>query len=103
MAITAEQAAQAKDIIIDCLNVHFQGDMPFREVWTKSGGDFEGMAFLDVWILYEGEPSDLDIGKLNSFDPYLMRVLGEVGIHAIPSVSHVNQRDLDQLGTPWIG
>ena len=103
MAITAEQAAQAKDIIIDCLNVHHQGALPFREVWTKSGGDFEGMAFLDVWILYDGKPSDLDIRKLNSFDPYLRRVLAKVGIYAIPSVNYINERDLDQLGTPWIG
>ena len=103
MAITAEQAAQAKDIIIDCLNVHHQGALPFREVWTKAAEDFDGVAFLKVWILYEGKSSDLDIDRLNSFDPYLMRVLREVGIHAIPSVSYINQRDLDQLGTPWIG
>ena len=103
MAITAEQAAQAKDIIIDCLNVHHQGALPFREVWTKAAEDFDGVAFLNVWVLYDGKPSDLDIRKLNSFDPYLMRVLGEVGIHAITAIDYINDSDLDQLGTPWIG
>ena len=36
MPITAEQAAQAKDIILDCLDDYHQGHLPFREVWTKA-------------------------------------------------------------------
>ena len=103
MPITAEQAAQAKDIILDCLDDYHQGHLPFREVWTKAHEDFDGVPFLKVWVLYDGEPSDLDVGRLNSFDPYLMQVLGEVGIYAIPSVSYIPESEADQLGTPWIG
>ena len=46
MTITAEQADQAKGIILDSLNVHHQGRLPYRQVWTKADEDFDGVPFL---------------------------------------------------------
>ena len=39
---------------------------------------------------------------LNSYDPYLMKVLREVGIYAITSISYIPQSDADELGQEWL-
>ena len=103
MTITADQADQAKGIILDCLNIHHQHRVPFRQVWTKSAHEFDEVSFLDVWVIYSGEPRNLDTALLNSFDTYLMDALSNVGIQAMPSISYVPQREVDQLGAPWTG
>ncbi len=103
MTITAEQADQAKGIILDCLNIHHEHRVPFRQVWTKPTRDFDDVPFLDVWVIYAGEPRNLNTALLNSFDTYLMGALSNAGIHAIPSISYVPQSEADQLGTPWTG
>ena len=103
MTITTEQADQAKSIILDCLHVHHQHRISFRQVWTKPTHDFDDVPFLEVWVIYDGEPSNLDTALLNSFDTYLMKALSNAGIHAIPSISYVPQSEADQLGAPWTG
>ena len=103
MTITAQQADQAKDIILKCLNAHHQNPAPFQQVWTKPTHDLDGVPFLDVWVIYTGDPSNLDASLLNSFDTYLMQALKEAGIHAIPSISYVPQSEAEQIGTPWTG
>ena len=101
--ITAEQAHQAQHIILDCLNEHHQRRVPFQQVWTKPTHDFDDVAFLDVWVIYDGDPRSLDTALLNSFDTYLIETLRNAGIHAIPSISYVPQSEADQLGAPWTG
>ena len=101
--ITAEQAEQAREIVLGTLDEHHQGNFPWRQVWTKPDEDFDGVPFVDVWVIYEGDPSILDIPRLNSYDARLHRALREAGIHALPSVSYIPEGDLDELGTPWTG
>ena len=60
------------------------------------------MPFLDVWVIYDGKPDILDTGRLNSYDPYLMKLLSEVGIYTITCISYIPESDVDELGTPWI-
>ena len=103
MTITAEQADQAKGIILETLDDHHQGRLPYREVWTKPTEDFDGVAFLDVWVIYDGLPDILDIDRLNSYGSYLYQMMLDAGIRAIPSISYIPQSDAEQLGTPWIG
>ena len=101
MTITVEQADQAKDIILTCLNVHHQTRIPFQQVWTKPTHDFDGVPFLDVRAIYAGEPGNFNTALLNSFDAYLMEALRQSGIHAIPSISYVPQSEADQMSAPW--
>lgn len=103
MTITAEQADQARGIILDCLNVHHQNRIPFKQVWTKPDEDFEGNPFLIVWAIYGGDPRGLDVRLLNSFDAYLIEHLLKAGIRAMPSVSYVHESETDQLSTQWTG
>ena len=103
MTITAEQADRAQGIILECLNIHHQRRVPFRQVWVKPGQDFDDVPFLDIWVIYDGEPRSLDISLLNSFDTYLMGVLRDAGIHAIPSISYIPESEADQLGASWTG
>ena len=99
--ITAERAEQAKGIILDTLDGHHQGRLPYRQVWTKATEDFDGVPLLDVWVIYDGKPDILDIGRLNSYGSYLYRVMLDAGIRAIPCISYIPESDVDQLGTPW--
>ena len=103
MTITAEQADQAKGIILETLDDHHQGRLPYREVWTKPDEDFDGVPFLDVWVIYDGLPDILDIDRLNSYGRYLYQMMLDADIRAIPSISYIPQSDIEQLGTPWIG
>ncbi len=99
MPITAEQAEQVKDIILNTLDTYHQGNLPYKEVWTKAPEeDFEGLAFVDVWIIYEGDRSVLDIGMLNSYGSYLYQTLIDAGIRALPSISYITQSDVDEWG-----
>ena len=101
--ITAEQAEQAREIILGSLDDHHQGNLPWRQVWTKPTEDFDGVPFVKVWVIYEGDPSVLDIPRINSYPVCLHQALREAGIHALPSISYVSQSDADQLGAPWTG
>ena len=103
MPITAEQADQAKDIILETLDIHHQGSLPYRDVWTKPAAeDFEGVAFLEVWIIYDGEPGSLNVPMLNSYDSYLYQTLLDAGIRALPSISYVPESDVAELGKEWL-
>ena len=55
MPITPEQADQAKDIILQTLDTHHQGRLPYREVWTKAAANSDGVPFLKVWVIYDGK------------------------------------------------
>ena len=103
LMITAEQAEQAKDIVLATLDDHNQQSVPFLEVLTKPSEDFDGVAFVDVMVVYDGEPSDLDAGILNSYDSFLYMALREAGICALPAVSYIPPSDREKLGTSWTG
>jgi len=102
MLITAKQLEQAKDIVLKTLDTYHQGGLPYRDVWTKASEDFDGVAFVDVWIVYEGERSILDIGMLNSYGSYLYQALLDAGIRALPSISYIPQSDVDEMGKAWL-
>lgn len=102
MTITAEQADQAKDIILKTLDTHHQGRLPYRQVWTKPVEDFEGVPFLKVWIIYDGTPDVLDVGMLISYGSYLYQTLLDAGIRALPSISYIPQSDVDEMGQEWL-
>ena len=101
MTFTEEQTRQVQEIILACLNQYHQHTVPFQQVWAKATRDLDDVPFLNVWAIYDGEPQSLDIPKLNSFDTYLMQELRSIGIHAIPSISYIPQKEADLLGTPW--
>lgn len=101
MNITAEQTQEAQTLILDRLNKHLDFQVPFRKVWAKPMTDMDNINFLMVWALYEGEDESLDIPKLNSFDPYIMAELRDIGIEAIPSISYVPTSEAELLGEPW--
>ena len=99
MTITAEQADQVKDIILNTLDTFHQGKLPYRDVWTQAAKeDFEGMAFVDIWIIYECEYSDLDIGMINSYGSFLYQTMLDAGIRAMPSISYITPSDVDEWG-----
>ena len=102
MTITEEQAAQAKEIILETLDIYHGGSLPYRQVWTRPAEDFDGVPFLDVWIIYAGDPSVLNIRMLNSYDSYLWKKLRAAGIYALPATSYVPESELEELGEPWL-
>ena len=103
MTITSEQAEQARGIILETLDDHHQGSLPYLAVWTKPAEDFDGVPFLDVWIIYDGLPDILDIDRVNSYYSHLYQMMLDADIRALPCISYISQSDAEQLGTPWIG
>ena len=104
MVITAEQVVQAREIILETLDSHHHGNLPYRQLWLKPDEDFDGVPFLKVRVTYDGDPSSLDIRMLNSYDFYLMTKLREAGIYAHPSMSYIPASDLEELGgEAWLG
>ena len=101
MTVTEEQAQQAQGIILDCLKQHHPHGVSFQKAWAKGTHDLDDMPFLDVWVIFEGEATNLDIALLNSFDTYLMGELREIGIQAFTSISYVPLSEVDQLEAPW--
>ena len=101
MTMTEEQTRQLQDVILVCLKQYHQDNIPFQQVWARETQDQDDMPFLNVWAIYDGEPQDLDISRLNSFDTYLTDELQSIGIHTTPSISYIPQREADLLGTPW--
>ena len=99
--ITAEQIEQVQELILDRLNKHHQNRVPFREVWAKPAIDMDDFLFLDIWVIYDGDPQGLDPGMLNSFEPQISDELRKLGIEAKPSTSYVPASEADQLGEPW--
>ena len=101
--ISTEQANKAKEIVLDTLDEHNPQNVRFSQVWTNPSEDFDGVPFVDVVLVYDGEPSDIDARIANSYDGYLFEVLRKAGIHAIPCVDYITQSDIDQNGAPWTG
>ncbi len=96
--ITPEQADQAKEIILETLDTHHKGNLPYRDIWTKPVEDFEGLAYVYVWIIYDGKPDILDTRMNLSYGSYLYQTLIDAGIRALPSISYLPQSDVDEVG-----
>ena len=101
MTVTEEQTEQAQALILDRLNDHLNFQVLFQQVWARPTLDMDDVPFLLVWAIYKGDPQALDISLLNSFDPYIMEELRNIGIEAIPSISYIPANEADQLGEPW--
>ncbi len=101
MTVSEKQTEQAQALILDRLNQHLNFQVPFRQVWAKPALDMDDVPFLEIWAIYEGDPRALEVPLLNSFGPYIMEELREIGIEAIPDISYVPATEADQLGEPW--
>ena len=100
MTVTEEQAEQAQALILDCLNEHLSFQVPFQQVWARPALDLDDVPSLLVWAIYKADPQSLDIPLLNSFGPYIMEEMRNIGIEAIPSISYIPDSEADQLGEP---
>lgn len=101
MTVTEKQTEEAQALILTRLCQHLNFQVPFRQVWARPGWDMDDVPFLEIWAIYEGDSKALDIPLLNSFGPYIMEELREIGIEAIPDISYVPASEADQLGEPW--
>ncbi len=88
MATSQETHERAKGIIQKGLDAHFQGRVRFHEVriTPRAGADDE--EYLDIQVIYVGEPSDLDPGLLNSLYGVIEADLRAIGVEKMPSISY---------------
>ena len=103
MAITEQETEKARTVLLECLNTYHGNAVLFHEVWAKPRIDMDEATYLKVWVIYKGEPADLDIGRLTSFNTHALQALKKAGIDAMPSITYIPEKDKEQLGTPWIG
>ena len=78
---------KAKGIIERGLETQFQDKVRFVEIriTPRAGDDDE--EYLDVLVIYEGRPSDLNPRLLNSLYGIIEKDLRAIGIEKIPTIS----------------
>ena len=87
--VTSQDAHEkAKNIIERGLEAQFQGKVRFVEirVTPRPGDDDE--EYLDVQVIYDGRPSDLNPRLLNSLYGIIEKDLHAIGIEKIPTISY---------------
>ena len=87
--VTSQDAHEkAKNIIERGLEAQFQGKVRFTEIriTPRTGDDDE--EYLDVQVIYDGRPSDLNPRLLNSLYGIIEKDLRAIGIEKIPTISY---------------
>ena len=87
--VTSQDAHEkAKNIIERGLEAQFQGKVRFIEIriTPRTGDDDE--EYLDVQVIYDGRPSDLNPRLLNSLYGIIEKDLRAIGIEKIPTISY---------------
>lgn len=88
MATVQETHDHAKRIIRDGLNLRFKGAVDFQEVRITPRAGADDQEYLDVQVIYEGSPSDIDPSLLNSLYRSIEDELHAIGINDVPSISY---------------
>ncbi len=97
MTISAAQTRQAEATISDNLQIHHRNKVAFQSVTAKPAFDLDDEEYLNVWVIYDGEPNSLDPRLLNSFRRVIVEPLRKLGIHARPSISYIHQSEAHEL------
>ena len=87
--VTSQDAQEkAKGIIERGLKTQFKGKVRFIEIriTPRAGDDDE--EYLDVLVIYDGRPSDLNPRLLNSLYGIIEKDLRAIGIEKIPTISY---------------
>lgn len=87
--VTSQDAHEkAKDIIRGGLEAQFQSKVSFNEIriTPRHGDDDE--EYLDVQVIYDGRPTDLNPRLLNSLYITIENDLRAIGIEKIPTISY---------------
>lgn len=97
MTISEDQTRQAEAMISDHLQIHHKNKVAFQSVKAKPAFDLDDEEYLNVWVIYDGEPGSLDPRLLNSFYRTIAEPLHSLGIDAKPSISYVHQSEAHEL------
>ena len=87
--VTSQDAHEkAKNIFERGLEAQFQGKVRFIEIriTPRTGDDDE--EYLDVQVIYDGRPSELNPRLLNSLYGIIEKDLRAIGIVKIPTISY---------------
>ena len=87
MVSSQDAQEKAKGIIERGLETQFQDKVRFIEIriTLRAGDDDE--EYLDVLVIYDGRPSDLNPRLLNSLYGIIEKDLRAIGIEKIPTIS----------------
>ena len=97
MTISEDQTRQAEAMISDNLQIHHSNKVAFQSVKAKTVLDLDNEEYLNIQVIYDGEPNLLDPGLLKSFHRVILEPLRNLGIHARPSISYIHQSEAHQL------
>ena len=87
--VTSQDAREkAKDIIERGLESQFQGMVRFTDIRISPGTGDGDEEYLDVLVIYDGRPSDLNPRLLNSLYRAIEKDLCAIGIEKIPTISY---------------
>ena len=103
MTLTAEQADQARGIILDCLNVHDQNRVPFKQVWTKPTRTSKAtLSSLSGQYTAAIPAASTSVCSIPS-TPTSLSICSRPASAPCRPVSYVHESETDQLSTQWTG
>ncbi len=97
MVTLQEAHEKAKTIIRDGLDAQFQGKVRFQEVRITPRLGAEDEEYLDIQVIYAGNPADLHPRLLNSLYGTIEDDLRAIGIKKIPSISYREETEDREL------
>lgn len=97
MTIPEDQTRQAEAMISDYLQIHHRNKVASQTINAKPALDLDNEEYLNVWVIYDGEPNSLDPRLLNSLHRVVMEPLRNLGIHARSSISYIHQSEAHKL------
>lgn len=112
----SEKIQKARDIVCRAIHSHFPNDLEAQRrmdqivvgdpivvdaAVDEFGSDASGKPYLKIWIVYDGNQDQLDVGRTTETMDLIRSRLLEAGIEDFPSASWVEKSEWLQLLPKW--
>ncbi len=95
--ITKKQADKIQVIVKDILNERFNGQLVFDPIVVKNAVDHDGLDYIRIYIVYDGDRALLDPSWTAGFAGRIIPKLMELGINEFPIKSFVDRPGWDAV------
>ena len=95
--ITKQQADEVEKIVREILDERFHGQFVFDPIVVRNAVDHDGLDYIRIYIVYDGDQKQLDPGWTAGFAGRLIPKLMELGIDEFPIKSFVDRAGWDAV------
>ena len=89
--ITKQQADEVEKIVREILEERFNGQFVFDPIVVRNAVDHDGLDYIRIYIVYDGDQKLLDPGWTVGFAGRIIPKLMELGIDEFPIKSFVDR------------